>query len=285
METSKMNTYIELHELVLNYKHGDTKAAAAIESRYKGYLLSYVKLLLNGYCGINDDAPIRNFYRFKKFIVLFIPNINKYANSHNCRFLAKETILGKIAFINTLFQQYSSVELYNELLVALLNMAKKYSDYEKPSFHTYVSRCFHFEAYRQLSKFTKDPVASLYREEYIDEQLVEPLYIEDKTDFIDNELDKALMLKYSPTLTIKDEASVYNDDSLKSENLINGITCNHPFDILTTFERRLLVDHNINNKTDQEISESYNVCRATINRRRLKAIEKIKKYYIDKENE
>ena len=69
--------------------------------------------------------------------------------------------------------------------------------------------------------------------------------------------------------------SVY-DNSLFNFNWINGTTCHELFQTLTPFERNILVFSYIYKQTDKEIADHYGLCRATINRKKKAAIEKIK---------
>ena len=69
--------------------------------------------------------------------------------------------------IQTLFSKYEYDDIYNELVLALLNMANKYKitqpgekfHKENGTFHMYVSKCFHWEAYKFLKKLVHDPLA------------------------------------------------------------------------------------------------------------------------------
>ena len=68
---------------------------------------------------------------------------------------------------STLFSKYEYDDIYNELVLALLNMANKYKitqpgekfHKENGTFHMYVSKCFHWEAYKFLKKLVHDPLA------------------------------------------------------------------------------------------------------------------------------
>ena len=262
-----LNIYIDLHETVLDYKHNGTRESAKkIIDSYKGFIWKYVNLICKGAFDVNES-------KHRRFISLYSSNVKDY-NQYRYKNTVKENLTETAARLTKLFSQYSEDEIRNELICCLLSMAKKYSDYERPSFHTYVDRCFHYEIHRALSKLIKDPIT---RQEY--EEFVEGGYIEevkyDEMESTLHEIDKELSLKYSSSVVIFDNASVYEDETL-NDNWINGITCSEVFNCITPFERKILVEHSIEKKTDSEIGEKYGLCRATINRRRLKAIEKLK---------
>lgn len=261
-----VSIYINLHETVLDYKHGNKEAGKKIAESYRGFIWKYVNLICHGVFDINDS-------RLRRFVSLYSSNVKDF-NQYRHKKSVKENLTETSIRLTKLFSQYTEDEIRNELICSLLTMAKKYSDYERPSFHTYVERCFHFEIYRTLSKLIKDPITRQDYEEFIDEGYLEE-NCSDEINSVLQEVDKELSIKYSSSAVIFDNYSVYDDETL-NDNWFNGITCSEVFNCITPFERKILVEHSVNKKTDSEIGDKYGLCRATINRRRLKAINKLK---------
>lgn len=264
--------YQALHQHVLDYKDGNEESATKIVDSFNGFLLKYVNLITNG--GYNPiDFSIRNF------IALYITQdyVKKYASSYDYKPKVKEKIEDTVIRITSLFQQYSTEEIKNELICILLSMARKYKDYEKPSFHNYVDKCFHFEAFRGLSHLTNDPIARLSYDEFIDNTSIDPS-IDKEFERSLEEMCQDINIKNSDIPVIIEKTSTFSMNSL-NVNWINGVTCGDNFKDLSPFERKILTMHYVEGLTDTEIAEQIGVCRATINRRRLHAKEKLSKVF------
>lgn len=230
---------------------------------FRNFLLSYLKLIMYGTYNLKD-------YSLRKFIGLYTKNKLINVNSkYNFRDQLDETSRK----IQLMFSKYNENEIKNELIATLLLMAKKYKDYDRPSFHNYVDKCFHYEAYRSLNPLIKDPISRYSNDEYIDAIGSN----NEHNELFENSVictDYQLSLKNVSSNFVSKNVSPFDIESLDI-NWINGVTCNEIFNCLTSFERTIIINHYICKKTDEEIAKEYGLCRATINRKRLKARKKL----------
>ena len=282
--------YVKLQENVINYKHGNTKLSEDIVKSFEKFLYKYQNFFFYNIFDIKDSS-------LRKFVSLYFPLKSTNFDIQYIHKPAYESFLKNSA--NKVRSYYRSIydteeDIFCELVRALLNMAKRYSDYEKPSFHTYVQRCFHYELFNEHRSLTNDALCSLRKvsvegieDNYsITTKECKKVFINklsvNKEHIVVDELDKKIKLKNSniPTI-INDDFSVF-DDSTLNLNWINGVTCNELFKTLSSFEREIVLEHSLNKKTDTEISKKYGLCRSTINRKRLIAVQKIKKYLEEK---
>jgi len=200
-----------------------------------------------------------------------------------------------------LFKKYEYGDIYNSLVLALLNMANKYkiiTDKNDPhympngTFHVYVKKCFHFDAFYFLKELTKDPLISAnllkltdddendydtdinniaYSTISVDEDALE------KYNIMIDTIDRQIALKTTDKLTLKeDEVDIYSDESLNF-NWINGVTCGSAFKELTPYERELLLLAYAKNQTEDNIAKLYGYSRSAVGSHKRKAIAKLKK--------
>lgn len=260
--------YQKLHQYVMNYQSGNKQSADKIVESFNGFIWKYVNLITKGTYNLSD-------YSIRKFISLYSSQlyIKKYTPNYNYKQKFRDNLENTTKKITSLFKQYSSDEIRNELICILLNMAKKYKDIKKPSFHNYVDKCFHFEAFRGLSHLISDPITRMTYNEFIDNMAEDPSA---ENEFI-NTLEEVccqIALKNAVIPVEESNVSIFDLESLNT-NWINGITCSTRFKDLTPFERNIIILYYIQNLTDTEIATQIGVCRATINRKRLKAKKKL----------
>lgn len=283
------------HNLVL-FKDGDREATEYIVKAFHRILhsytcfivlhkLPYVKMKARNGIIINRVYP-----SILNFIKLFSGTKVKE------RFDIKDTC----DYIYSLFKKYEYGDIYNTLVLALLNMANKYkiiTDTNSPkykpngSFHLYVKKCFHFEAFHFLKDLAKDPLLSANllaisdedENDYDDDvnnicKSVVP--IDEKTiieyNTVIDTLDRQLQIQNSNVLTIReDDIDVYSEDSLNF-NWINGAVCGPMFKSLTPYERELLILSYSKNQTEDTLAALYGYSRSTIGSHKRRAIEKLK---------
>lgn len=278
MKKYTIDDYIKIHENVLNYKHGHKELSVEIIKAFDLYLYKYVNLLKYGVFNIKDQS-------LKRFVSLYTPystnrkgfrNISIDTSNHNIniQFRLYQTVHN----LNNALNCYSEEELRNSLIIALLNMAMQYKDYGRPSFHTYVKNCFHFEVFKIIKDLIDYPLGNkncTYGEISNDE--------DNWTEYLQetNANEELILINADNERLIKNnkygiptKVSIFENDSL-NDNWINGITCNEMFKQLIPFERKLIIEHYIHKKTDSEIADNYGLCRATINRKRLIAVNKL----------
>ena len=162
------------------------------------------------------------------------------------------------------------------------------------TFHMYVSKCFHWEAYRYLTKLVSDPLSHFdviklcdQFDDMDEDDIINEVFIEDESatfamqEMIDT-TSRQNDIDHARTLTLKEDSviSTYDMDSLNF-NWTNGITCSELFKDLTSYEREIIILSFIKNKTDIEIGNIYGCHRATINEHKKKAVNKIKKIAIE----
>ena len=297
--------YKELQRNLILYKKGNAEAVTYICQAFHQFLTKYTKFITYG---VLPHAPFidkNGNERFKvdssvsSFVSLFI---DKKATEGMTRSKAFSATCTKI---QTLFSKYEYDDIYNELVLALLNMANKYKITqpgekfykENGTFHMYVSKCFHWEAYKFLKKLVHDPLAHYEVVQLCDQ--FDKLEFDDDQDFNEQVLvpdEKAEFayeemlatasrqndIKNADTLTLREDEklSAYDLDSLNF-NWTNGVTCSNLFKDLTPYEREIVILYYIKNKTDDEISSIYNMHRVTISNHRRKAVNKIKQKAIE----
>ena len=290
----KEEDYRELQRNLVLYKEGNQEATTYIVSVFHPFVTKYVRFIINGdlpYSKIRNskgEEHSRVSPTISKFVSLFIEK-----GIHE----DKKKVFSYTCYkIKSLFSKYESGDIYNELVLALLNMANKYKitelgeEFHKANgtFHMYVSKCFHWEAYRYLKKLINDPLTHKEVMQLCDqfddmeEGDTTMIFMKDEnSEFAFEEIlsttDRALEIRNSSSLTIKENEviSVYDTDSLNF-NWTNGITCGELFKHLSSYEREIIILSFIKNKTDIEIGDIYGFHRATINAHKKKAVLKIK---------
>lgn len=298
--------YKTLYNNLLVYKQGNLEAAQYIISVFHRFLKKYVDFICYGSVTEINTKQYRKQYdkSLTKFIGLFISKEKRLlvANTLDKNRLFSETC----AKIKLLFSKYEYWDVYNELACALLNMANKYKitqegdEYHKENgtFHMYVSKCFHFDAYNTLSKIISDPLAHFEMYGLTDENnemkdirnrenmkrgtrtiILKDTETESEIEHMMVKADRKKLLLDSERLILNEteqENDPYEMESLNF-NWTNGSTCGEMFKELTAYEREILVLSFAQNKTDSEIANLYGCHRITIIKHKKIAVEKIKK--------
>lgn len=288
--------YQNLQQNLILYKEGNQEAITYIIRIFHPFVTKYTRFIINGDLPYSSYVDAKGIKRNKvsptisKFVSLFI-------EKNDTTMERKKLFSLTCVKIKTLFSKYEYGDIYNELVLALLNMANKYKivdendKYYKPNgtFHMYVSKCFHWEAYRYLTKLINDPLTHFevirlcdqFSDIDLESDAVE-IYLEDKNaafaiEEMINTTSRQKDIEKSKTLTLKEnnKISAYDTDSLNF-NWTNGVTCSELFKSLTSYEREIIILSFIKNKTDIEIGNIYGCHRATINEHKKKAVKKIK---------
>lgn len=275
--TFYQSEWLDLHQHVLDYQNGIEEATEEILKCFEDYIYKYLHFICH------KIYPPNN-YSIQRFVVLFMtdPKFRKLIKKADHCPKVKAHVYETIDKIHFLHARLETEDVYQILVLTLLQMAKKYKDYSRPSFHSYVQKCFHYECYRNLNRIINDPTdRRLNNEHYFDDKF----RIDDRTvdtytfvqfQHVVNEVAHEQSLQKSNTLVIQEVGVSVYDDSLFNFNWINGTTCHEVFQSLTPFERNILVLSYIYKKTDKEIADHYGLCRATINRKKKATVEKIK---------
>lgn len=273
---NNLEDYMKVHNLAIGFRDGNKDDGIELIRCFKSYIDHYVDLIKFGEFDYTNKS-------IKKFVSIFYYNSNNKTEFLSCWSERAKNI-------SELFSNIEKEEAQSVVRYSILKMAKSYNSKE-PTFHTYVSRCLHLIIYQETKKYISDPLSNYSSLECeIDGDIDESLVLAEKilfkkrhilgynineNDDIINKIDI-----YDKINNSRISKKVLNfeelDDSFLDINWINGITCSRAFKNLTPFERKLLIEHEVLNKTDTEIANEYGYVRATINRKRLKAISKIK---------
>ena len=284
--------YANLQRNLVLFKQGDREATEYIIKAFHRILHTYAHFIVLHklpYVKIPGKEINRIYPSILSFIKLFS------GSKAEERFNIKDTC----DYIYMLFKKYEYGDIYNTLILALLNMANKYkiiTDKNDPkykpngSFHLYVKKCFHFEAFHFLKELSKDPLLSANLMQLTDEDDCDNndnninthciIPIDEKALFEYNTvidmIDRQLALQNSNSLTVKeDEIDIYSEDALNF-NWINNAVCSPIFKTLTPYERELLVLSYARHQNEDTLANLYGYSRSTIGSHKRKAIAKLK---------
>lgn len=251
-------SYEECDKLVLAYRdNNDPDAAQALLDAFEGYMAKYYNVIRHGKVAIHDRD-------IREFIKLYMKN--EYCRRHIHQYrrmpVVQQEIYSVADSIRKLCQPYSDDELMNEIYVAFLTMAKRYQSPDgKPRFHSYILRAFHYQLRRQLQTLVSDPIVFKMASnvKYLDDQW-------EGDDYSYGRFDAEGFEDKRPTFTIESSLDAIND------NWVLGYTTGQEYRDLSIMERKILKMYYIDDMSDQEIADQLGTCRATVNRRRNKAL-------------
>lgn len=275
--------YVRIHDLVYKYKDGDKDAGEELINSFSRFIGKYISLLHFGNIDLNHGST-------RRFIKLFVADpakrnaITPKEHNANAVLIADATV----RYLVMRFSRISIEDIRNELICALLLMAKKYKD-TKPSFQSHVEKNFHFYAYRSFEKLTSDPCCYTIKNKV--SRFCVSSIIDIETDYIEDEVDTRVIrdmetledqiaiqqiLEQKSPIKVEDieDISIFEDTFINS-SWADGITCSQVFKNLSIFERKILMMWHMEKKTDSQIAEHFGVCRGTINSKRAKAKEKL----------
>ena len=170
---NKIEQYKKLQENLVLFKEGNREATEYIIKRFHYFISMYAKLICYKYLTYTTTIYIDKNTKEKKCLERIHPSLKSFMYLYctkedkekhkDCNSKLFNNITEKIYLS---FNRYNYSDIYNELVLALLNMASKYKitsegdkyHKENGTFHMYVSKCFHFEAKRFLDKLIEDPV-------------------------------------------------------------------------------------------------------------------------------
>ena len=290
--------YKELQRNLVLYKEGNREATTYIIKAFHQFISKYVKFIKQEtipyvpYTDKNGDERYRVDQHIARFVALFMDKTLEKEYSK------KKAFSMTCVKIKALFAKFEYLDIYNELVLALLNMANKYKitqegdiyHKENGTFHMYISKCFHWEAYKYLKKLVSDPLAHFdvmtLVDHFIDleeENANEGIFLSLKDPNANrafeealNNINREMEIKNANTLTFREVGiDAYNDDALNF-NWTNGVTCGELFKSLTPYERELVLLNYGKNKTLAEIAALYGLFEGTIGAHKRKAVQKIK---------
>ena len=159
--------YQELQRNLILYKEGNGEATTYIVKTFHQFITKYTRFIKNGeipYYTITNKKSGAKIKKVSPTISMFISLYIDKSESEDKKKLFSNTCLK----IKSLFSKYEYCDIYNELVLALLNMANKYKiitdetdpNYKKNgTFHMYVQKCFHWEAFKYLKTLVRDPLS------------------------------------------------------------------------------------------------------------------------------
>jgi hypothetical protein len=304
--------YKILQQNLILYKEGNPEATNYIISVFHRFVKKYADFISGEKTANNCYVEIKRDKSLNKFINLFI---SKEARANAKTKSEKTSLFGETCGkIRSLFSKFEYWDIYNELICALLNMANKYKitkpgdefHKENGTFHMYVSRCFHFDAYNSLNKLIGDPLATknVYsidddvmncNDDYVGSSYTKANNIFGETMYNfathsiilqDTDTDKIIehmmekadrdnMIQNATKLVFREaDIDPYELEALNF-NWTNGVTCSEIFQQLSSYEREILVLSYIQDKTDSEIASIYGCHRITIIKHKKIAVQKI----------
>jgi len=240
--------YKTLERLVLDYQHGDKDAAMKIINAFRGFMLKFQQVVCSGQINIQDRVT-------RNFLGLFLYNKKGNVNSYWCQRSTLNDLMSIVGWIREIFSRYDAEEIEQELICALLHMAKRHTpNLEFPSFHVYISKAYHFYAFRQLKALSP----------FLTQAINDNNAIIDDSAYIDAE-------KFDEEPIIFDKEI----DEEIDENWIAGITCSPSFACLTPFGRKVIKMYYCDELSDEQIGEKLGRSRCVINRKRKAMKEEI----------
>ena len=287
--------YKILQEQLILYKEGNREACEYIVRAFHRLLHSYTRFI------VLKETPTREYYDKKNNCTRkkIDPNILKFIGLFGKKKKDQarlDYIRDTSDYIHNLFKTYEYGDIYNELVLALLNMANKYkviTDENDPkykrngTFHMYVKKCFHFEAWNFLTKLAKDPlVFNRYNIIDINDDDFDEEYRNHNTILVDRKateqfslmidyIDRQIEMRNSSKVILKEDVDLLDDDSLNF-NWINGAVNNPAFKKLTSYERELLILLYVKNQTEETVAKLLGYSQQGIDLHKKKAVKKLK---------
>jgi RNA polymerase sigma factor (sigma-70 family) len=249
-------SYEECEEIVQAYRStkNDADSQRLIDA-FEGYIVKFYNLIRWGRVAIADRDV-------REFLKLYMKNEYTRKHIHQYYHMAavRHEIYSVAESIKNLLKTYENEELKNEIYTAFLTMANRYKSPDgKPRFHDYILKAFHYQLRRQLQTLVEDPVVFNivqninFHEEY-------GYDFHDDMSTIDGYQDM------TATYTIEEKMEEFND------NWILGYTADENYKNLSVMERKIIKMYYLDEMSDQDIADGLGICRATVNRRRNKAV-------------
>lgn len=258
-------SYEQSEALVVAYRdHDDEDAAQGLLDAFEGYIVKYFNLVRRGRINLKDRD-------MREFVKLYMNNEYCRRNIHRYKYMpvVQQEIHTVCDRIRKICDAYSDDDLKHEIYIAMLTMAKRYAPPDdKPRFHTYILRAFHFQLRRQLQVLTSDPIAFKMVNF---EKMAEGDYINgDGWEMQQSGLSES---GKAYAFTIEDEFEEIND------NWVLGFTNDMNYADLTIMERRIIKMYYIDEMSDQQIANQLGTCRATINRKRNRSKDSLRAHF------
>ena len=257
----KQEKWTEIENLVMQYKlkyeypndkqilNNSKAASEKLLDKFTPLFKKYTLLLKTGQIDFND-ADI------KSFIGTFIddPRLHRALKRQKSKAEYRADIYKKFGFVLETYGKLDETDILIDLQMLLLVLAKRYKQMGK-NFCTYVHNCFRYEVSRHIKDYIKNPINISYKNSSY----------EDKSNgYNDNEFDEVYEDIYHEP-----------DDGIPNMLWISGKTCNEPFSVLNSLERKIIVKYYIEDYNDKQVAEILGFHINTINEKRRYAVSKL----------
>ena len=245
-------TWDRIEALVLSFQTGNKESGVELIKSFENYFNKYVKIIKNSDLDFKDRES-----RF--FISLFMQK-EDYKNVRR-PYQSSETIakaLQAVSFIANTYGQATEDDIKQDFYMIFFKLLNRYKPMGK-NFGAYLCTSFVYELARYVRSQLKDPISRS----------------ENVLQYCDMCHENGNQFDFSGEVVYEDMLNCIDDISF-SETWITGLTCSDEFSNLTSFERLILIKYYVESKTDKTIALETGFKRNTINKKRVKAINKIK---------
>lgn len=256
------DNYTTTEMLVQDYKNNVPGAAEKLLEAFDRFLSKFSHIIVDSAIDLSNRCT-------RKFIGLFMTNKDMMKNMHQVSRSKKGMEQAGIA-VTTLssffMSRYEKDEIQNIIAMTLLECAAKYKKLtdDKPMFHTYVLKCYHYRLYHNLMGTLDDSLSLAMSEKYYNP--IHNNHLETSDD------DTYNLAEYDSILD-----KLYVEDDIEvDDNWIMGITADM-FSEYSPLSRKILKLKFVDNYTDEEVAEVLAVSRKTVNEKKIALIKAIEK--------
>lgn len=243
--------YEATEKIAIDYKNRVPGSSDKLVESFKEFINKYIEVICNGK-NLMNTRSIRNFISLFMKNKIYARNIKMFRRAPSVRTHSFVTV----DYIKDLFSIYEKGDIENILVLSLLELADNYTPIDdKPRFHSYVMKCYHFKVYHSLISVTKDPLYNC-------------------SEFNDNEFMSYDIIDHN-ILEVKHSFLITESDIVVDDNWVAGFTSDI-FSEYSSVDRVVLKMKYIDGKTDSEIGEELGSCRVTVNRRRSRVEKHLK---------
>lgn len=273
--------YKKLHDITYNFSfdsnNNDNEGLDYLIKSYEGLIWKFINEVKEPEVRNIKDRKIRNFYNLYISKKELGPNLNvhKYSKSNK----VKKLLYSRSKMVAELLTLTDEEDLYQESVICLMKLAHRYHDTDKPSFHTYVDRVWHFEFFRVVKEnmprnFNAYNTLEILNYDYNDKYNHNP---DSNNDVIETEryVNDMNDTEGSDVFSAKVFKNIFSDEYFNI-NWINGLTSNELFSCLNFLERKIFKLYYVLGYTDKEVGNTLGFSRIVINKRRNSAKDKLR---------
>lgn len=254
------DNYTTTEMLVQDYKNNVPGAAEKLLASFDKFLSKFSHIIINSAIDLSNRCT-------RGFIGLFMVNKDMMKNMHK----VSRSIVGMeragvaVTTLSSFFMsKYENDEIENIIAMTLLECATKYKKLteDKPMFHTYVLKCYHYKLYHNLMGSLDDGLSLAMSEKYYN-----PIHNNHSETASDDDYNLTQYNRALDRLYVEDDIEV-------DDNWIMGITADL-FADYSPLSRKILKLKFVDNYTDEEVAEVLAVSRKTVNEKKIALIKTI----------